>query len=308
MVGIEETRTDENACRQLEPFGTRKSAVGASAGKGVPTTGKRLKRSLDDREASEGAEGEGEGEGEGDDHVDVDADVKVNMETGKADGEEEDEDEDDEDEEAIAKRVRTSKKTGKRGPAGRVPLKTKADDAAAGAGAKKAGKQAAATAREPVSIVRKADGDAIVDDLGNVLDKLPPTGSAEEEEEEEDGDAEEPMEVDGTEEAPSPGAKGEDAEVKDEGKLVDGLTHGVTIDMDDAERLVESLGANGLDGVDDWADIEFVSPPLDHSHSRSYPPYRKNSRPSLPRSSTKRATSSCPSSPRPNLRQQARSS
>lgn len=293
--------------RQLEPFGTRKSVGGASAGKGVPTTGKSLKRTLDDREASEGAEGEGEGDGEGD------ADAEGTLDPVKADGEEEDEDdEEDDDDEATAKRLRTSKKTGKRGPAGRVPLKTKADDAAAGAGAsasaKKAGKQAAATAREPVSIVRKADGDAIVDDLGNVLDKLPPTRGAEEEEEEEEGDAEEPMEVDETEEAPSPGSKGEDAGVQDEGKLVDGLTHGVTIDMDDAERLVESLGADGLDGVDDWADIEFVSPPLGHSHSRSHPRYRKNSRPSPPRSSTKRATSDCPSSPRQNPRRQAPSS
>jgi hypothetical protein len=74
------------------------------------------------------------------------------------------------------------------------------------------------------------------------------------------------MDVDGTEEPQSPELKVDDAgplEGTDDGKLVDDLTHGVTIDMDDAERLVDSLGADGLDAVDDWADIEFVSGPLD---------------------------------------------
>lgn len=221
---------------------------GPSAGKGVPVTGKSLKRPHDERELSEGP----------------DADVDTgNADTGKAEGEEEEDDDDDEEDEVASKRLRTSK-TGKRGPAGRVPLKTKADAASGGA---TAGKQAAATAREPVSIVRKLDGDAIVDDLGNVLDKLPQT------EEEEDGNADgegdaEPMDVDGTDTPASPSVKvDEDVNVPDaledvdEGKLVDNLTHGVTIDMDDAERLVESLGADGLDGVDDWADIEFVSSP-----------------------------------------------
>lgn len=200
----------------------------------MPVTGKSLKRPHDEREASEPPE-----------------------ETTKPDGEDdEDEEEEDEDEEAASKRLRTSK-TGKRGPAGRVPLKTKADAASGGA---TAGKQAAATAREPVSIVRKADGDAIVDDLGNVLDKLPPPDG------DGDGDAEaEQMDVDGTDTPRSPSVKGDEDAVPDvldavdESKLVDDLTHGVPIDMDDAEGLVQSLGADGLDGVDDWADIEFVS-------------------------------------------------
>jgi hypothetical protein len=199
----------------------------------VPVTGKSLKRPHDEREASEPPE-----------------------ETAKPDGEEEeDEEEEDEDEEAASKRLRTSK-TGKRGPAGRVPLKTKADPASGGT---TAGKQAAATAREPVSIVRKADGDAIVDDLGNVLDKLPQT--------EGDGEADaEPMDVDGTDTPRSPSVKGDEdvapdvLDAVDDSKLVDDLTHGVTIDMDDAEGLVQSLGADGLDGINDWADIEFVSP------------------------------------------------
>jgi hypothetical protein len=147
-------------------------------------------------------------------------------------------------------------KTGKRGPAGRVPLKTKADAEKKAPGGQGAGKQMSSKSREPVSIVRKIDGDAIVDDEGNVLDKRDPVApDAEEEADQEDVDA--TMEVDT--DTPVESTFKTDKELEaEEDKLVDGLTNGVTIDMDQGP-LSESLGVDGLDNVDDWADIEFVS-------------------------------------------------
>lgn len=172
------------------------------------------------------------------------------------DQDEEGDDEDDEDE-ADSKRPRLSK-TGKRGPAGRVPQKTKADTAGGAEGGHGAGKQAASKSREPVSIVRKIDGDTIVDEEGNVLDKR------DNPDEEVDGDdpVDVTADVDKETDTPLTATFLDEAEnslkQKEEAILVDNLTHGVTIDVDD-DSAMEGLGVDSLDNVEDWADIEFAS-------------------------------------------------
>lgn len=189
-------------------------------------------------------------------------------EVTKGDDDEEDEEDDEDDEEQESKRPRVGSKTGKRGPAGRVPLKTKADAAAetkkgvsvVAPGGQGAGKQMSSKSREPVSIVRKIDGDAIVDDEGNVLDKRDAGVPEEEVEEAEQDDVDVKMDVDVDTPVDGP-SKTEKEHQAEEDKLVDDLTNGVTIDMDDQAQLAESLGVDSLDNVDDWADIEFVSIP-----------------------------------------------
>jgi hypothetical protein len=191
-------------------------------------------------------------------------------EVTKGDEDEEDEEDDEDDEEQESKRLRMGSKTGKRGPAGRVPLKTKADAAAeskkgvsvVAPGGQGAGKQMSSKSREPVSIVRKIDGDAIVDDEGNVLDKRDAGVPEEEVEEAEQDDVDVTMDVDVDVDTPvDRTSKTEKEHQAEEDKLVGDLTNGVTIDMDDQAQLAESLGVDSLDNVDDWADIEFVSIP-----------------------------------------------
>lgn len=118
----------------------------------------------------------------------------------------------------------------------------------------------ASQSREPVSIVRKIDGDAIVDEQGNVLDKREP--GVEDVEADEMVDATMDGVDAGTETPLSATFKTEPEDGErgtEERELVDNLTKGVTIDMDDQDKLAESLGVDSLDNVDDWADIEFVS-------------------------------------------------
>ncbi|KAJ9119037.1 hypothetical protein QFC22_003528 [Naganishia vaughanmartiniae] len=220
-------------------------------------TGKGLKRTREDRDRSESIPNSA-----GVESFPKDQGAGVPEKTADRVGEEEDDvdadgDDEDDDDEADSKRPRLSN-TGKRGPAGRVPQKTKADTAGGAEGGHGAGKQAASKSREPISIVRKIDGDTIVDEEGNVLDKR----ANPDEEIEVDDTVDGTVDVDKETDTPLTETFLNEAEnslkQQEEAILVDNLTQGVTIDMD-VDRTMEGLDVDSLDNVEDWADIDFAN-------------------------------------------------
>ncbi|KAJ9092781.1 hypothetical protein QFC21_006656 [Naganishia friedmannii] len=249
--------TDEEiqgTLKQLELFSAPHASKTVPSKNTQKQTGKSLKRSREDRDRSESVPNSAGVESFPKDQVAGNPDKKVDGQA--AEDEDEDGDDEDDEDETDSKRPRVSK-TGKRGPAGRVPQKTKADTTGGAEGGHGAGKQAASKSREPVSIVRKIDGDTIVDEEGNVLDKR------ENPDEEIEGDEPVDATVDVERETDTPltatflDEADKSLKQQEEAILVDNLTHGVTIDMD-VDRAMEGLGVDNLDNIEDWADIDFA--------------------------------------------------